>query len=146
MQVFVGQVEPVSAYRSPLLNRCAGGAANSVHQHLSAIDLVPLNPTSRSEMMRRLCAIHAIEGPRYSVGLGFYSKLRFHVDSWKFRTWGSNDSGTIACARSYEIAHRPQIVTAPITVSTSAPAALPQAASPSAATVIPTQPDPLAPR
>jgi hypothetical protein len=142
----VGQVEPVSAYRSPLLNRCAGGAANSVHQHLSAIDLVPLQPTSRGEMMRRLCAIHAVEGPRYSVGLGFYSKLRFHVDSWKFRTWGSNDSGTIACARSYEIAHRPPPAAAPISISASAPAGESNPA-PATIPIAPPQPaDPLAPR
>ena len=86
--------------------RCAGGAANSVHQHLSAIDLVPRYPTSRDELMRRLCAVHAVEGPRYSVGLGFYAKHRFHVDSWKFRTWGRNSTGALACGRSYEIAHR----------------------------------------
>jgi hypothetical protein len=31
--------------------------------------------------------------------------LRFHVDSRKFRTWGVNDEGSIACALSYQIAH-----------------------------------------
>jgi hypothetical protein len=103
----IGAVEPVSAYRNPLLNHCAGGARESVHQHMSAIDMVPLYPTSRETMMRRLCAVHALEGPRYAVGLGFYTKMRFHVDSWKFRTWGSNDRGSIACAASYAIAHAP---------------------------------------
>jgi hypothetical protein len=101
----VGPVEAVSAYRNPVLNRCAGGAANSVHQHLSALDLVPLRPTNRDEIMARLCPAHAAEGPRYSVGLGFYAKLRFHVDSWKFRTWGRNDHGGLACPRSYQLAH-----------------------------------------
>ena len=56
-------------------------------------------------MIRRLCAVHARNGEYYGVGLGFYVGLRFHVDSRKFRTWGVNDEGTIACARSYEIAH-----------------------------------------
>ncbi len=100
----VGRVEAVSAYRNPILNRCAGGAPKSVHQHLSAIDLVPLAPIDRDEMMQRLCAAHATEGRRWSVGLGFYTKYRFHVDSWKFRTWGRNDHGGIACPRSLELA------------------------------------------
>jgi hypothetical protein len=136
----VGPVEPVSAYRNPLLNRCAGGAANSVHQHLSAIDLVPLRPISRDGLMRQLCAIHALEGPRYNVGLGFYSKLRFHVDSWRFRTWGRNDSGALACPRSYELAHRP--TAAPVA------AAAAQAAQPQSQPVLsgPPPSDPLAPR
>jgi hypothetical protein len=103
----VGPVEPVSAYRNPALNHCAGGARESVHQHLSAMDLVPLYPISRGSLISRLCAAHLAEGPRYSVGLGFYTKYRFHVDTWKFRTWGSNDSGSIACAASYALAHAP---------------------------------------
>ena len=102
----IGPVEPVSVYRNPFLNHCAGGARESVHLHLSAIDMVPLSPTTRPQLMRRLCSVHAANGPRYSVGLGFYTKLRFHVDSWKFRTWGRNDAGTTACPASYELAHR----------------------------------------
>lgn len=129
----VGPVEPVSAYRNPLLNRCAGGAANSVHQHLSAIDMVPLTPTNRDAMMQRLCPIHAAEGRRYAVGLGFYSKLRFHVDSSKFRTWGRNDEGSLACAQSYALAHQEQPArptasssTTTATISASAPGAVAQ--------------------
>ena len=114
----IGPVEPVSAYRNPMLNHCAGGARESVHQHMSAIDMVPLYPTSRDAMMRRLCAIHAVEGPRYAVGLGFYTKMRFHVDSWKFRTWGNNERGTIACAASYAIAHAPPRTPAPTPAAT----------------------------
>jgi hypothetical protein len=128
----IGPVEAVSAYRNPLLNHCAGGARESVHQHLSAIDMVPVYPTSREAMMRRLCAIHAVEGPRYAVGLGFYTKVRFHVDSWKFRTWGSNDHGSIACAASYAIAHAPP--PAPVPAPTPAPAQVPaQAQAPAPA-------------
>jgi hypothetical protein len=90
-------VEPVSAYRNPMLNQCAGGAAESVHMTMSAMDLVPLVPIDRGTLMSRLCAAHALVGPRYNVGLGFYGKLRFHVDSWKYRTWGRNDGGSQAC-------------------------------------------------
>lgn len=101
----IGPVEPVSGYRNAILNRCAGGARESAHRFMQAVDLVPLHPTTRDAMIRRLCAVHARTGEYYGVGLGFYVGLRFHIDSRKFRTWGVNDEGTIACARSYEIAH-----------------------------------------
>ncbi|WP_185829135.1 D-Ala-D-Ala carboxypeptidase family metallohydrolase [Sphingomonas ginkgonis] len=101
----VGQVEAVSAYRNATLNRCALGAKESAHLHFSAVDLVPLAAINRGAMMQRLCASHAVAGQRYGVGLGFYTKMRFHVDSTKFRTWGRNDEGTTACARSWELAH-----------------------------------------
>ncbi|HVF83725.1 MAG TPA: D-Ala-D-Ala carboxypeptidase family metallohydrolase [Sphingomicrobium sp.] len=117
----IGRVEAVSAYRNPALNRCAGGAPASVHQHLSAIDLVPLSPISRDEMMARLCPTHATEGPRYSVGLGFYAKHRFHVDTWKFRTWGQKDRGGLACPRSFEIAQRNKLLAAPAVVAAASP-------------------------
>jgi hypothetical protein len=43
----VGPVEPVSAYRNPVLNVCAGGAPMSAHQEFRAVDLVPLRPVAR---------------------------------------------------------------------------------------------------
>jgi hypothetical protein len=101
----VGPVEPVSVYRNVPLNVCAHGAPESAHRVMQAVDLVPLKPITRDEMMDRLCIVHARTGDRYGVGLGFYVGLRFHIDSRKFRTWGVNDEGTIACARSYELAH-----------------------------------------
>lgn len=108
----LGPVEAVSAYRNAVLNRCASGARESAHLHFSAIDMVPTQAVSRDRMMQQLCAIHASAGLRYGVGLGFYAKMRFHVDSVKFRTWGRNDEGTVACARSYEIAHAGDIAPA----------------------------------
>jgi hypothetical protein len=110
----IGPVEPVSGYRNPVLNRCAGGAAESVHMHFSAIDLVPLRPTGREALIGRLCALHARQGWRYGVGLGFYPKLRFHVDSWKFRTWGRNEYGSLACAASAELAQSIVPVSPPV--------------------------------
>jgi len=38
----VGPVEPVSVYRNPSLNICAGGAPESAHMLYSAVDLLPL--------------------------------------------------------------------------------------------------------
>src|SRR5687767_11778554 len=35
----LGPVEPVSVYRNPALNVCAGGAATSTHREMGAIDM-----------------------------------------------------------------------------------------------------------
>ena len=113
----IGPVEAVSAYRNPLLNQCAGGARESVHQHMSAVDLVPVRPISRPEMIARLCAAHALQGNRYAVGLGFYTKFRFHVDSWKYRTWGQNDAGKLACASPIHTPAVPPSSIAAVTVT-----------------------------
>ena len=88
----IGPVEPVSGYRNPHLNVCAGGAAESAHKSYSAIDLVPLTPTTREHMMRTLCAVHNQRGSDYGVGLGFYAFIRFHVDTTKFRRWGADSN------------------------------------------------------
>ncbi len=92
----VGPVEAVSGYRNPVLNVCAGGAPQSAHKHYSAIDLVPLRQTTREELMRKLCAVHSRRGTDYSVGLGFYAFLRFHVDTTKYRRWGA-DPNVASC-------------------------------------------------
>ena len=49
----------------PGLNACAGGAPESAHKHYSAIDMVPLRPITREELMRKLCAVHARRGTDY---------------------------------------------------------------------------------
>src|SRR5918996_2916182 len=54
----IGPVEVVSVYRNPRLNACAGGARESTHLHLGAIDMVPLRPITREALMTRLCQIH----------------------------------------------------------------------------------------
>lgn len=95
----VGPVEPVSVFRNAALNRCAGGAPESVHRSMSAIDFVPLQPIEREVLIARLCAEHRRQGPRFNAGLGFYARMRFHVDSWKYRTWGRSDSGHLACPK-----------------------------------------------
>lgn len=93
----VGPVEPVSGYRNPALNVCAGGAPESAHKHYSAIDMVPLSPISREDLEKKLCAIHGAQGERYGVGLGFYAFLRFHVDTTKFRRWGTDPAVATDC-------------------------------------------------
>ena len=93
----VGPVEPVSGYRNPALNVCAGGAQESAHKHYSAIDLVPLRPTTREQLMQTLCAAHGRRGPAYGVGLGFYAFLRFHVDTTKYRRWNMDPAVASHC-------------------------------------------------
>jgi hypothetical protein len=93
----IGPVEAVSVYRNPLLNKCAGGAPESAHKLDSAIDMVPLRPTTREAMMRTLCGIHSEHGSAYSAGLGFYAYLRFHVDSTKFRRWNMDPAVAADC-------------------------------------------------
>jgi hypothetical protein len=84
----LGPVEPVSVYRNPMLNACAGGALTSTHREMGAVDIVPLRPISREALMLQLCAIH-VAHPESTNGLGFYKGLRFHIDSRKYREWGT---------------------------------------------------------
>ena len=84
----VGAVEVLSTYRNPYLNSCAGGSARSVHRNNQELDMVPRYPIARAELMSRLCTVHARYGRRYDAGFGFYSGIRFHVDTWSYRAWG----------------------------------------------------------
>jgi hypothetical protein len=93
----VGPVEPVSGYRNPALNQCAGGAPESAHKHYSAIDLVPLKPITREALMRTLCTGHSQHGEPYQAGLGFYAYLRFHIDSMKYRRWNMDPAVAAEC-------------------------------------------------
>jgi hypothetical protein len=128
-----GPVEAVSAYRNPLLNQCAGGAPESAHKHFSAIDLVPLRPTTREELMRTLCAMHARRGPDYQVGLGFYAFLRFHVDTTKFRRWNMDPAVAAQC---------PPIVHPEDSATVGQPQPQPPAAPAQPPTMIPPTPKP----
>lgn len=96
----VGRVEALSGYRNEALNACSAGAPQSAHRLFFAIDLTPLNPAvTRAAMIRTVCAAHARDGRAYNNGLGFYTGLRFHVDSNGFRQWGADGRGaTSPCA------------------------------------------------
>ena len=93
----VGPVEPVSVYRNPALNVCAGGAPESAHMTDSAVDLVPLKPIDRLTLMRALCGAHSEHGAPYNAGLGFYAYLRFHIDSIKYRRWNMDPAVAAEC-------------------------------------------------
>jgi hypothetical protein len=85
----VGPVEAVSGYRNPALNVCAHGSERSAHLDFFALDLIPLQPTTRRQLFERLCPMHDRWGPEAGVGLGFYTFQRFHIDTRSFRRWGS---------------------------------------------------------
>jgi len=93
----LGPVEPVSGYRNPILNQCAGGAPESAHKHYSAVDLVPLKPITREAMMKTLCVGHSEHGAPYNAGLGFYAYMRFHIDSTKYRRWNMDPAVAAEC-------------------------------------------------
>lgn len=90
----VGDVEALSVYRNETLNRCSNGAPASAHRHFFALDLKPVSDdVSRAGMISRVCRAHAARGGAYNAGLGFYSGLRFHVDSHGYRKWGADGRG-----------------------------------------------------
>lgn len=132
----LGPVEPVSVYRNPALNVCAGGAPESAHKLDSAIDLVPLRPIDRVTMMRTLCGVHSEHGAAYNAGLGFYAYLRFHVDSTKYRRWNMDPAVAAECP---PIVHPEDVASIgqPLPAAPAAPGqaapALPTAAAPTPA-------------
>lgn len=82
-------LEIMSGYRPGWLNVCAGGAEKSAHREFFAFDMVPADGLDRDGLMRRICPVFASEGAARRMGLGFYSGVRFHVDTSSFRTWAS---------------------------------------------------------
>lgn len=99
----VGNVEALSAYRNPVLNACAGGARESAHQMNYGVDLIPVYPFDRRELMSRLCTVHARAGRESGAGLGFYVGIRFHIDVFKYRVWGiTAEEGGDQCAIALE--------------------------------------------
>jgi len=128
----LGPVEPVSSYRNPTLNVCAGGAPESAHKHYSAVDLVPLKPIDRVTMMRALCRVHSEHGAPYNAGLGFYAYLRFHIDSMKYRRWNMDPAVAAECP---PIVHPEDVASIGQPLPAQPPATLP----------VTPAPDPLAP-
>lgn len=128
----VGPVEPVSGYRNPALNTCAGGAPESAHKHYSAIDLVPLRPITREALMRTLCVAHSQHGAQYDAGLGFYAFMRFHVDSTKYRRWNMDPAVAAECP---PLIHPEDIASVgqPLPTQASPPAVQPGTGSPASA-------------
>src|SRR4029450_5862869 len=118
----IGPVEVVSVYRNARLNACAGGAPESTHLKLGAMDMVPLKPITREALMTRLCQIHQESGEQYWVGLGLYIGIRFHIDAKKFREWGmSGARGGFGSAAVWAEGPMPFPIAPPMVAVTPAP-------------------------
>jgi hypothetical protein len=93
-----GPVRVVSGYRDPVANACFKGASASKHLHFAALDLTPVRPLSRTELIAKLCPLHARTGARFAVGLGIYKVTRFHIDTAGHRRWGADyHAGSSPC-------------------------------------------------
>jgi hypothetical protein len=130
----VGPVEAVSGFRNPALNACARGSANSAHLDYFALDLIPLQPMSRRQLFERICPMHSAYGAAAEAGLGFYSFLRFHVDTRGFRRWGSagpagNESPCAVLARG-EDPEAPPVQALPIVTPPLPPPTVPVSPQP----------------
>lgn len=80
-------IEVVSGYRSEKYNQQAGGAKRSRHLFFEAVDVIPGSEITKEDLDRLLLSIWNKRGKKYKMGLGLYSKKRFHVDTFKFRRW-----------------------------------------------------------
>ena len=49
----------------------------------------PGQPLTRRQLFERLCPMHSRSGPAANAGLGFYTFMRFHIDTKSFRRYGS---------------------------------------------------------
>ncbi len=85
-----------SVYRSPELNRCAGGAAGSKHMTNAAIDIwVPRFGNEGYELYQmkdKLCQFWKDKGQVYNFGLGLYATGAIHIDTQGYRKWGAQYS------------------------------------------------------
>nr|WP_317198865.1 D-Ala-D-Ala carboxypeptidase family metallohydrolase [uncultured Psychrobacter sp.] len=92
-----------SAYRSPGLNDCAGGADASKHMTAGAIDIwVPEyddNPWLISKLQDSLCEFWQYQGQSYQFGLGIYSTGAIHLDTASYRKWGFNNTSSSSACR-----------------------------------------------
>lgn len=96
-----GTLQAASGYRNAKLNLCAGGKPGGAHPGNWALDLVPDKVVDRETLIRSLCLAHRRGGKAHDAGLGFYSGLRFHIDTMRFRRWGSDGSGATSPCNKY---------------------------------------------
>lgn len=86
-----------SAYRDPVLNKCAGGAPRSAHVRTFAIDFTP---KSAEDPTAKLCSFWRTNGRAWNMGFSRYPSGRFHVDTSGYRTWGSDHTAKSSVCKS----------------------------------------------
>ena len=89
----LGELEVVSGYRTPAMNRCVGGASRSAHMRFGAFDFRPRRRLPERHLAKKLCVIHGRIGRRTAMGLGVYGVMRFHIDTVGYRSWGKDYTG-----------------------------------------------------
>lgn len=95
----IGPVSVVSGFRSSEVNKCFKGAKASRHLRFAALDMEPVRPLERADLVDRLCRLHRTSGRANAVGLGIYDGVRFHIDTAGFRTWGRDYRGASSPCR-----------------------------------------------
>lgn len=89
--------EAVSNFRNAHLNACAGGARQSAHTQSFAVDIISRSGKVDENM---LCEFWRTDGKRWEMGLARYSSGRIHLDTTRYRTWGSDHrKGTSFCGQ-----------------------------------------------
>jgi hypothetical protein len=83
----VGALCVVSGYRTRAYNASHGGKPHSKHIGFFGVDVLPARAWERSPLHAALARVHARVGPSRRMGLGLYAGVRFHVDTWGFRSW-----------------------------------------------------------
>jgi hypothetical protein len=86
----IGPVEAQSVFRGPEINRCIKGASKSTHLRFHAIDMSPMRPLTRAQLIAKLCKLHSEKGKALNMGLGIYRGTRFHIDTAGYRRWGQD--------------------------------------------------------
>jgi len=83
----LGELEVLSGFRTSRYNRLAKGARGSKHLVFAALDVVPKNNITRKELHQQLLKVWKNSGRPYKFGLGLYSRVRFHIDTVRYRKW-----------------------------------------------------------
>lgn len=92
-----------SVYRSPDLNRCAGGASGSKHMTNGAMDIwVPEfdgNLGRIASLQDSLCEFWLSQGRAHNFGLGIYGTGSIHLDTQGYRKWGASNTSSFSPCR-----------------------------------------------
>ncbi|AOP34155.1 peptidase M15 [Leptospira tipperaryensis] len=83
----IGPVTVVYSFREEDYNEKAGGAKSSRHLHFSALDMIPDREIDHAHLKNRLLKLWEKNGAERKIGLGLYSRNRFHIDTNGFRKW-----------------------------------------------------------
>ena len=92
-QGYFAHYKIVSVYRSRAANTCVHGAKATKHLSNFAVDFQTLDEQGKpyanhDEIDQKLCQFWHQQGKKHRLGLGLYSKQRFHIDTKGYRTWG----------------------------------------------------------